>query len=242
MSNFGSEPGESGFNAISREYKSSPTIENYVRLRRLQPDGEIEIATTGGIEFLFSHENELRSHGLDPLLIVGLSDADTEAQAEVSLRLLEMLIERDKLQKSGATHVVSRKKAINDGLINYLIATSLDGMSWNDELTISRELIVLIKRQLGTLNSQYEAELEKHTRKSDATWIAAQLLAAGKTPTYRNIGRIFGVQATSVMRWFADGDFMAEAKKLVPLVRDLLPSVKKFAEDRKIARDLTEDR
>lgn len=158
-------------------------------------------------------------------------------QAEVSLRLLEMILERDKLQKSGSTHVVSRGKSISDSLVNYLIALALDALSWNDELEITRELIVLIKHQLGTLNSQYEAELETRTKKTNATWVAAQLLAAGKTPTYRTIARAFGVQASTVMRWFPEGDFIAEAENLVPLVKDLLPKARKSAQDRKVARE-----
>jgi len=69
VTDFGSDPGESGFNAITKEYKASPTIENYVRLRRQHPEGEIEIATSGGMEFLFSQKKELLSHSLDPNLI-----------------------------------------------------------------------------------------------------------------------------------------------------------------------------
>lgn len=237
MSDFGSEPDGSGFNAISKEYKASHTVENYVRLRRKRPNEEIEISTTGGIEFVFKFENDLREHGFDPRLICGLLDADPEVQAELSLRLLEMLLERDQLQKSGATHVVSRGKSISDSLVNYLIACALDALSWNEHLAITRELIVLIKRQLGTLNSQYEAELETRTKKTNATWFAAQLLAAGKKPTYRNIARAFGVQASSVMRWFPDGDLRTEAERLVPLVKDFLPKMRERAESRKVSRE-----
>src|SRR5271155_2556694 len=112
MSDFGSDPDGSGFNAISKEYKASHTIENYVRLRRQRPNEEIEISTSGGIEFVFNFESDLRDLGFDPGLICGLLDADPEVQAEISLQLLEMLLERAKLEKSGATHVVSRGKSI----------------------------------------------------------------------------------------------------------------------------------
>jgi len=234
MSDFGREP--VGFNAISKEYKASHTVENYVRLRRQRPKEEIEISTTGGIEFVFNFENDLREHGFDPGLICGLLDADPEVQAEISLQLLEMLLERAKLEKSGATHVVSRGKSISDSLVNYLIGCGLDALSWNDDLRITRELIVLIQHQLGVLNSKYEDELETRTKKSNATWVAAQLLAAGKTPTYRNIARAFGVQASTVMRWFPDGDLRTEAERLVPLVKDLLlgnmPKIAKVTRER----------
>lgn len=76
MSDFGSELDGSGFNAISKEYKASHSIENYVRLRRQRPSEEIEVTTTGGIEFLFNFEKELRSHNLDHQFICGLLDAE----------------------------------------------------------------------------------------------------------------------------------------------------------------------
>jgi len=237
MSNFGSEKEGSGFNRISKEYKAAPTIENYVRLRRQQPNEEIEIATSGGIEFLFSFEEELRSQGFDPLLICGLLDADATEHSEVSLRLLEMLIERKRLEQSGTTHIVSRQKAISDTLVNYLIGCALDSLSWNDELMISRDLIVLIKHQLGALTSQYEVELEKRTKRSNAKWIAAQILAAGRRPTYRNIGHALGVQASTVMRWFPKGDFITEAKRLVPLVKDIIASDNKPKKIHKATRN-----
>jgi len=118
------------------------------------------------------------------------------AQAEISPLLLQKLVERDDLCKSGETHIVSRKKVVSDTLINYMIGCALDGMSWSDNLEIIRELIVLIKQQLRTLNSQYEIEQERLNRRSQAKWIAAQLLNQGKTPTYRNVGRVLGVNWT----------------------------------------------
>jgi hypothetical protein len=123
---------ESGFNEITKEYKASPTIENYVRLRRKYPLVPLEIATTGGIEFLFSLEQELRLHGIDPYLVVGAMDADLAAQAELSLLLLELIIERQNKEKDGETHIVSRGKAISDALINYLIRACLDALESRD--------------------------------------------------------------------------------------------------------------
>lgn len=211
---FGTEPGKSGFNEISKKYKDSPTIENYVRLRRKRPDEELEIATTGGIEFLIHAEQELLSYGISQRTITGILDADHDAQAKLALQLLELLIERQEKYKSGATHTVSRKEAISDTLINYLIACSLDALSWNDEMEISRELIVLIKHQLGSITSTYEVELDKREKKHRARIIAAQIAVKGKMPTYRGIGRAMGVQASTVMRWFVGEPFISDAKRL----------------------------
>jgi hypothetical protein len=219
MSNFGSEPGKSGFNEISKQYKASPTIEHYVRLRRERPDGEIEIATAGGIEFLFSREKELLSYGISPKLFTGVLDASPDDHAEFSLLLLELIIKRSEKEKKG-THVVSRKRAISDTFVNYLIAEALDSLSWNDSLEISRELIVLIKHQLGSTSSHYEAEQNKRKKTRDAKFVAAQIMAHGEIPTYRRIGRILGVQGSTVMRWFPDGTFLSEVKDLALFIRE----------------------
>jgi hypothetical protein len=221
MSQFGTEPRKRGFNATTREYKAYPTIENYARLRRENPDREIEIATTGGVEFLFSQGEELRSNGIAPNLVARVLDGELSAQAEMSLLLLARIIERDNIRRSGETHVVSRKNAISDTLVNYLIGTALDWMSWNDELELSRELIVPIKHQLGTLSSQYEIEQERQERRSQALTVAMQILAKGQIPTYRKVGSALGVQASTIMRWFPDRDFIAEVKAFVGLVESV---------------------
>jgi hypothetical protein len=145
----------------------------------------------------------------------------------MSLLLLERVIERDNIQRSGETHVVSRKKAISDTLVNYLIGTALDWMSWNDELEISRELIVLIKHQLGTLSSQYEIEQVREERRSQALTVAMQILAKGQTPTYRKVGSALGVQASTIMRWFPDRDFIAEVKAFAGMVESLSVTTKR---------------
>ena len=159
-------------------------------------------------------------------------DADLDAQATLSLKLLELLIQRKEKKNSGATHIVSRKEAISDTLVNYLIAVSLDALSWNEEMEISRELIVLIKHQLGSISSTYELELDKREKRHQARWIAAQIAAKGKTPTYRQIGRAMDVQASTVMRWFAGEAFISDAKtlaedivklRLVEEIRSMMP-------------------
>jgi hypothetical protein len=228
MSGFGSEPGESGFNKFTKEYKASPTIENYVRLRREFPNQEIEIATTGGIEFLFAYETELRSVGIEPREVTGVLDADPEAHAALSLKLLGLLIDRREEQKTGGTHLVSRKKVVSDTLVNYLIGAALDSLSWNDELEISRELIVLIKHQLGCVSSHYETGEEKREKRRAALLIGAQIAANGETPTYRRIGQALGVQASTVMRWFPDNSFISEMKTLGEACRQIQLEVAEF--------------
>ena len=62
---FGSGEG-GGFNDITKEYKANPTLENYVRLRRDDPDAEIEVSVIGGFESMFYMRDELERHEIRP--------------------------------------------------------------------------------------------------------------------------------------------------------------------------------
>jgi len=49
---------------------------------------------------------------------------------------------------------------------------------------------------------------------------AIKIACEGKEPSYRAIGKAVGVNATTVMRWFPDGTFIEEAKKIYRLVKE----------------------
>src|SRR5690554_2129937 len=130
VAGYGSER-NGGFNAASRAYKNSPTIEHYVRLRREDPETEIEVAVIGGLDQLFFMEPELRKHGFDPALVAGVLDADPEAISELSLQIMERMIEARNLTRAGQTHLGRRGLAVPDKLIKWLIGCMLDALSWN---------------------------------------------------------------------------------------------------------------
>ncbi|WP_374546640.1 hypothetical protein [Rhodoblastus sp.] len=198
---------KTGFNDVTKAYKADPSIQNYVNLRKLNPDIEIEIATNQGMEFVLTHENEIRDLRIDPSDWCLCLDADENAQSRLSLLMIEKIIDRDKIISSGKTHTVSRHNAIGDAFVNYFIRSCLDALSWNDDLTISRDLIVLIKHQLHIFNNTTDDDVEKKRKASNAAMIAAQLLSKGVEPSYRLIGSILGVSASTVKRWFPNGDF-----------------------------------
>lgn len=195
-----------GVNEITKEYKGEPTIENYVRLRRANPNADIEVSVIGGFDSMFYMRSELERYGIDPELLGGVLDADPEAINEISLRLMEKMIEARQVEQSGETHLIRRGLAVPDKLIDWVICCSLDGLSWNDELTLSRDLIVLIRERLGGSNPQYEQEGVVRRNKHNAEMLAGQLKAQGVTPTFRSLGRLLGVAPSTVKRWFQPGE------------------------------------
>jgi hypothetical protein len=64
-----------GSNASTEAYKAEPTIENYVNLRRADPEAVIEVGVIGGFEAMFYMLDEFERHGLDSELLGGVLDA-----------------------------------------------------------------------------------------------------------------------------------------------------------------------
>jgi hypothetical protein len=209
---FGTDKG-GGFNEFSKAYKRDPSIEHYVRLRREHPDAEIEVSVIGGIDQLFYMESELRRFGIDPELVSAALDADAEAISELSLQLMEKMIEGRRLTNEGKTHLVRRGLAIPDKLIDWIVTCSIDAMSWTDQLYIPRDLIVLIRERLGGSNTEYEQGSRVRQKKSQAAAIGGQLRARGIIPTYKVIGEILDVAPSTVMRWFKKGEFDEEVAR-----------------------------
>lgn len=213
MSGYGSEE-SGGYNELSKAYKKDPSIENYVKLRRANPKGEIEIAVIGGMEQLFFLESELRKYGFDPNLVASVMDADPEAISELSLQLMERMIEAKELAKNGKTHLSRRGLAVPNKLINWLIACMLDALSWNDDLYIPRDIIVLIRERLGGSNPEYEQASHAHEMRWAAITIGGQLQAQGIKPSFRMLAGMLNVAPSTVKRWFPKGDFKEEVERV----------------------------
>lgn len=208
---FGSDEG-GGFNQATAAYKADPSLETYVRLRRDDPAAEIEVAIIGGFESMFYMRDEFERYGLDPELLGGLLDTDSEAISETALCVMEAVIAARQREHAGETQLASRGETIPLKLVDWIICCALDGLSWNDDLHLPRELIVLIRERLGGSNPLYEQIGHVRLMKSNAGQIAGQLKAQGITPTFKLVGKLMGVAASTVMRWFKPGEFEQEAE------------------------------
>ena len=189
---------------IDKEYEASPTLATYLRLRRQHPDYTIKTYHTSGYEFLFSYHAELVELGIDPNVVEAAILGDRNGQSELALTLMQALRDRQVLAAEGETHLIRRKRAISDGLVNYLIALCLEAYYNREPEGISPDLIFLIKHQLGPIDCEYEVDRRRSEQRSKAVEVAFELHARGITPSYRNIAKEMGVQASTVKRWFPD--------------------------------------
>ncbi|NNJ76139.1 MAG: hypothetical protein HKP56_13390 [Anderseniella sp.] len=135
-------------NDLSERFKTAPSIDLYVKLRRDNTDDDIELAISPGIEWLFEVGTELEKWEIPEELVAGALDADEAFICELSLVLLECLVQRREIESSGNTHAVVRGEAISDNFVNFLIAMMLDALSWNNNLILPRDLAMLIRYQL----------------------------------------------------------------------------------------------
>ena len=225
------------FSRLSKPFKANPTIQHYVQLRREHPKECIEVATSWALDWVFSNGDVLQRQGIDPQIMAGALDADPECICEVSLTLMERLIEREALEAAGESHVRSRGDAVGDSLVNYLIAMMLDALSWTDLLYIPRDLIVLIKYQIGADTAAEAKAQETRERRSNAAFAAAQIRAQGGKGSMRELAGLYKVSPSTVARWFPDNSFEQEVEQWTTAIETGL-----LDEIREIARELKEKR
>src|SRR5262249_20221395 len=139
----------------------------------------IEISFLGGLEALYCLEPKLRKFGFDPQLVASIMDADPDAISELSLQIMEKIISARAIARTGKTHLIRRQLAVPNHLIDWMIACMLEALSWNDHLYIPRELIVLIREQMGASKSGFKRAVQTYQLRWNAIIIGGQLMAQG---------------------------------------------------------------
>ena len=223
--------------SLSRVYKNNPTIENYISLRRTNPNTEIEVAFTNGLDWLFANSEVLRENGIDPQWFASALDADEEAISKLSLHLLEKIVERSRLGKSGETQIMSRGIGISDSLVNYLAAVMLDALSWNDRLYLPRDLLVLLRYQIIGDEPAQLKQLESHRLEHSIAYTGAQILEYGRQVTTREIAKILNINASTVSRIYPGDKLQTESEKQLEMIRFFHKSQTPFADKRAKKRD-----
>jgi len=231
MSDEKADGGSRGFQGATKDYKNNSTIENYVELRRQNPDEIIEVATTSGMEWVFSNEDMLSSFGIPAVLVVSTLDADQHAISELSLQLMELLIERKVAEGQGGTHLASRGEAISDSLVNHLISMMMDGLDWNDDLEMNRDLIVLIRHQIGGgASSALEKAQNAKGLRTVAEFLGAQYLEFEGKVSLRAVARDLGINPSTISRMYPEGSFEEAATKRLEFSRFFQKTETPFAD------------
>ncbi len=191
-------------------YRKTPSIENYLHIRRNFPEVEIQVGLFGGIEALFKLEQHFKKQGIDPALVAGALDANEPSIDALCLRLLELLSARDRLPKNGPGRIEKRRNSVNDATVNYLIATMLEAYDWNEDIyRVPASLVVLIRHQISGEMPDLEVEVRLRERQHHVAIGAARFLKPGEQLSINKLKQYAGISRTSAARWLADPYFQS---------------------------------
>lgn len=214
---------------LSRLFKADPTIENYLKLRAENPDREIEVGVTGGLDWLLANDQLLIENDIQPRWVAGALDADHDSISRISLALLQKLADRKQLITQGKTHLASRGEAISDSFANYLIAIMLDSLSWNNDLQIPRDLIVLTRYQLfGTEYPAMEKRWRSYELEKRILWLAVGILETGQGFTAREIAKALKINVSTISRLYPGDSLVKTASEQLDAIMSLREFSKKF--------------
>jgi hypothetical protein len=200
------------FRRLVNAYEANPNVDKYLALRRQFPEADIEASLFRGIEPLFALEKELTKHRIDVYQVAGAMDADLTDIDQLSLRLMELLVQRENLPKSAPGHITARRKAISDSLIDYLIVIMLEGIYQDEHIPSS--LLVLTRNCLtGPSPDLYQAYLAKEKR-IQAALAAARYFPAEKTISVRDLAKIAHVGRSTAAQWLGDPAFQKRLLKV----------------------------
>jgi hypothetical protein len=189
-------------------YRKNASIENYLSIRQNFPEVEIQVARFGGIEALFALQADFKDQGINPDLIAGALDGVETGVDALCLRLLELLLEREKLPKKGPNSIDRRRKAISDASVGYLITTILEAYDWNEDVyRVPASLVVLIRHQLCGGQPDLETEYRLRERKKNVAMVVAQQLQPDERLSINKLKTLAGIPRTTAARWLSDTDF-----------------------------------
>jgi hypothetical protein len=115
------------FQRIFAQYQRSGRIATYLKIRRDFPEVEPFILRFYSIDFTNAFGEELDRLGLDWRLIYSALDRADECDVDaLCLRLIEMLVKRDEMPKTGPGHIDQRRGAISKGFVNYVMVMLLE--------------------------------------------------------------------------------------------------------------------
>jgi hypothetical protein len=185
---------------LAEEFKSNPTAANYVRLRRANPQTFFASVQFAGLDAALAIEDDFSGAGVDTQLVLNALLADTSSVNRLSLQLLEMLLYRGARHGEHGGTLWKGKKS--SALVDYLICIMVDAIAGHDPNTFPSDLAMLIKERLKGADADLHHKTKTEAKKSEAIWIAANMILRGEKPTLEAVAKSIRVNKTTVARYF----------------------------------------
>jgi hypothetical protein len=194
------------FQKLIVDYRRTQNATTYLKIRRDFPEIEIQVSRFGGIDFVFTFEDDLKRLQISPDAVAGALDCDEPWVDALCLRLLTLLVERDALPKTGPGHIDRRRNAISDSFANYLISIMLESYDWHEEIfRIPPSLIVLARRQLTGENPDLYELSNAREKRQGVAFMVAQKFDAGERLTVRKLANVAKIPRSTAARWLTEG-------------------------------------
>jgi hypothetical protein len=200
------------FRKLAEAYQADPNLENYLRIRQEIPEVEFPAEVMDWPDEAEDLGKKLAPHGIESRLIAGMLDVFEPDIDELCLRLMECLVSRRKLPKTGPGHITNRRAAISDTLVNYCIVMILQSMATKESPpVIPSSLIVLIRDRLcGPAPDLHKAYLAKQEQAA-ALRIMLKNYTSGSRLSARKLGTLAGVSKSKAARWLAEWNLIINA-------------------------------
>jgi len=200
---------------LLESYEQKHTLADYITCRR---DGAaIDVRSHRFLSFdvVIGLHEELKFHKIDYLVVAGVLDGDKSMVDELCLQLMERIEARRTLESKGHKHLQSRKEAIPDTLVDFLIVFALEACEQFGH-TAPSSLVILIRERLGRADpSRFEKYIVSQKRRL-AISIAVGDFQRGEKVSIRRVARAMGYQPSTVKRWFTTSSLEAEVKRFLP--------------------------
>jgi hypothetical protein len=159
--------------------------------------------TFGGLEFVYSYEEDFNKIGISSDVLASCVDADSKAIRFVCRAILSSLSEAKTLFKEGHTQLASRGVTLNPAAAKAFILASLDAKERYQENDTVPELYFLLSQILFPGKPEVEdLEKSKNLRFTSTLLSFAYLHKHGTYPSYRLLAKLLNVVPSTISRMF----------------------------------------
>ncbi len=191
------------FHQILNDFK----LEEYIEFKRLYPEFDIAHGPFKNMEELFDVSDELIEFGLDPLMLASVLDGDENVIDAFCVELLSKLNDRRKLEKEDISHIQSRRQAIPDSLLHFLIILIIESCQFH-QVNLTHSLAILIIEMFGGANIERRRRVKLKLRKKEI----AETIASLPEISNRELQKATGIDFTTISRWRKEKEFTAHEK------------------------------
>ena len=198
---------------FAAKYIKDSGMQNYFELRQQFPELEVDAigSAFSDLESVRLLEDEFRTEGVDPQLVENVVLGEDNSIDALSLHVIELILDREKLPKDVPGHLHMRRNAISGAMVSYLIATMLESVHWGwgpKNTQIPQSLVILIRDRLcGPMPDLHAKYVSRRDREIMASNVAMQL-KPGEALSVRKLAKLAKVPPTTAARLLANRQFM----------------------------------